>query len=107
MTTRTLREIHESRRRTFYVSEVFGAGEDFPFPGRLLFTVEATDPVDALNAYCDREGFAPYSSAYDERGGILPNLPPDAIVPYRWTADIASAPFTNTEIMAYTEEVIA
>ena len=83
---------------TFYISEIHGDGEDFPVPGPELFTVEAANGIAALNAYCDREGFAPYS--------LLNSDEPDAIIPNVWRDDlsIVSAPFTNTEIMAYTEE---
>jgi hypothetical protein len=86
---------------TFHISEIAGDGDEFPIPGEVMFTVEADNGIAALNAYCDREGFAAYS--------LLNADEPDAIIPTAWRDDltIVSAPFTNTEIMAYTDAAIA
>ena len=91
----------ENTVATFYISEIAGDGEDVPVPGPEMFSVEAENGIAALNAYMDHEGFAPYS--------LLQSDEPDAIKPNVWRDDlsIVSAPFTNTEIMAYTEAAIA
>lgn len=86
---------------TFKVSEIVALGEDFPVPGTALMTVDAPDALAALDAYSVREGFAPYS-ATEMRDEV--SWWGDPLGPY---ALMASAPFTNTEIMAYTEEALA
>ena len=84
-----------SATTTYHVSEIYGTGEHFPVPGPAMFTVETDSPLAALDAYSEREGFAPYSATE-----MLDDVT-------QWTPEIASAPFTNTEIMAYTDAAIA
>jgi len=85
---------------TYYVTEIYGVGEKYPIPGGLLLTVEADNAIDALNAYSDREGFAPYAP--------VGSTDPDAIIPHVWNDEgsIASAPFTNYEIVAFSVEAM-
>ena len=100
---------HYDRRREYHVSEIYGDGERFPVPGPAIWTGRAEDACDALNRYSVAQGFSPYGDPED-----TPEPPEgvDAdgrIIPTVWNADgtIASAPFTNTELVAYTDEAIS
>lgn len=75
----------------FRIFEVAGAGELEPVPGVLLATVEAEDAVAALDRYSEAEGFAPYSST---------EMAEEVSV---WNEErtVASAPFTNLEVVAF------
>lgn len=67
--------------------EVIEVGTDFR-----LGVYEVSNALEALDAYSEEEGFAPYSRPDDET--------PDSIRPFVFPDGSATAPFTNYEIIA-------
>lgn len=97
------------RTETYYVAVGWAAPTNpWPIPHEIVFRCVAETALDALDSYSRAEGFAPYSATEmleevtfwddplprDTQGGVKPRA-----------SRIASAPFTNTEIVAYPASV--